>query len=70
MHEVATFSDCYAFDVGGGVVASVSVFEGRAGLEEAERRLDGWIEDTVERFEITPGSVSEGDVFASTRVGA
>jgi hypothetical protein len=50
-------------------VASVSVFEDRAGLEEAERRLEGWIEETVERFNIEPAAVSEseGTVFATTR---
>jgi hypothetical protein len=69
MREAAGFVDYYAFDVGGGVVASVSVFEDREGLEEAERRLAGWIEDTVERFEISPGEVSAGEVFATTRAG-
>jgi hypothetical protein len=69
MRGVAGFVDYYAFDLGGGVVASVSVFEDRAGLEEAERRLASWIEQTVERFEISPGAVSEGEVFAATRAG-
>ena len=70
MREVAGFVDYYTFDVGGGAVASVSVFEDRAGLEEAERRLEGWIEETVERFKISPGDVSEGAVFATTRAEA
>jgi hypothetical protein len=69
MREAAGFIDYYAFDAGGGVVASVSVFEDRAGVEDAERRLEGWIEDTVQRFEISPGDVSEGAVFATTRTG-
>jgi hypothetical protein len=70
MREIAGFVDYYAFDAGDGVVASVSVFEDRAGVEEAERRLAGWIEETVEHFDISPGEVSEGDVFASTRASA
>ncbi len=70
MPGVPGFVTYYAFDAGDGVVASVSVFEDRAGLEEAERRLEGWIEETVERFKISPGDVSEGAVFATTRAGA
>ncbi len=58
-----------AFDAGDGVVASVSVFEDRAGLEETERRLEGWIEETVERFNIEPGAVSEGPAFATSASG-
>jgi hypothetical protein len=68
MREVPGFVDYYAFDAGDGVVASVSVFEDRAGLEEAERRLGSWIEQTVEHFDISPGEVREGQVFATTRI--
>ena len=67
MREVPGFIDYYAFDVGDGVVASVSVFEDRIGVEEAERRLADWIEQTISDFEISPGDVSEGQVIASTR---
>lgn len=67
MREMPGFVDYYAFDAGDGVVASVSVFQDRASLEEAERRLEGWIEETVERFNIEPAAVSEGPVFATTR---
>lgn len=70
MREVPGFVDYYAFDVGDGVVASVSVFEDREGVEEAERRLAGWIEETIRRFDITPGDVSEGYVLATTRAAA
>ena len=67
MPEVPGFVDYYAFDAGGGLVASVSVFEDRSGVEEAERRLEGWVERTIGDFEISPGDVSEGQVFASAR---
>jgi hypothetical protein len=70
MREVPGFIDYYAFDAGRGVVASVSVFEDRTGVEEAERRLADWIERTIAEFEISPGDVSEGEVFASTRSAA
>jgi hypothetical protein len=49
------------------VVASVSAFADRSGLEEAERRLADWIEETVGTLDISPGEVSEAEVFASTR---
>lgn len=67
MREVPGFVDYYAFDAGDGVVASVSVFEERTGVEEAERRLADWTEQTISDFEIAPGDVSEGEVFASMR---
>ena len=67
MGEVPGFVDYYAFDAGHGVVASVSVFAERSGLEEAERRLAEWIEATVSALDISPGEVNEGEVFATTR---
>ena len=67
MAEVPGFVDYYAFDAGGGMVASVTVFADRSGLEEAEGRLGEWIEETISEFDISPGDVSEGEVFASTR---
>jgi hypothetical protein len=70
MTEVPGFVDYYAFDAGDGVVASVNVFADRSGLEEAERRLGEWIEQTISAFDISPGEVSEGEVFASTRPSA
>ena len=38
--------DYYAINVGGGVVASVTVVDDRSAAEEAERRLAGWVEET------------------------
>ena len=67
MGELPGFVDYYAFDAGDGVVASVSVFADRSGVEEAERRLAEWIEQTISDLDISPGEVSEGEVFASTR---
>jgi hypothetical protein len=67
MGDVPGFIDYYAFDAGDGAVASVSVFADRSGVEEAERRLAEWIEQTVSELDISPGEVSEGEVFASTR---
>ena len=68
MRAMPGFVDYYAFDAGDGAVASVSVFADRSGVEEAERRLAEWIEATVSALDISPGEVSEGEVFATTRV--
>jgi hypothetical protein len=65
MREVTGFVDYYAFDAGGGVVASVTIFADRTGLEQAERRLSDWIEQTISDFDISPGTVTEGEVFAT-----
>jgi hypothetical protein len=54
MREVPGFVDYYAFDAGGRVVASVAVFADRTGLEEAERRLAGWVEQTVSELDQHP----------------
>ena len=70
MRDVPGFVDYYAFDAGDGLVASVSAFADRSGLEEAERRLAEWIEQTVAQLEIAPGQVSEGEVFATSRLTA
>ena len=67
MRQVPGMRDYYAIDVGDGVVASVIVFEDRTGAEEAERMLADWVEETVARFEITPGPVIEGEVIATAR---
>ena len=67
MGDVPGFVDYYAFDAGDGVVASVTVFADRSGVEEAERRLADWIEETVAALDISPGEVSEGEVFANAR---
>jgi hypothetical protein len=70
MRDLPGFVDYYAFDAGDGMVASVSVFADRSGTERAERRLAELIEQTVAQLEISPGQVSEGEVFATSRPGA
>lgn len=68
MSELPGFVDYYAFDAGDGVVASVSVFTDRSGVEEAERSLAEWIEATLPALDISPRGLSEGEVFATTRI--
>lgn len=69
MRAVPGFVAYYAFDAGEGVVASVAVFADREGVAEAERRLEAWVEETVGAFDISPGHMSEGPVFASAHPG-
>jgi hypothetical protein len=64
VREVPGFVAYYAFDAGEGVATSVSIFEDKAGVEEAEARLGSWIEQTMQEFEVTPLDVLEGDVIA------
>ena len=63
---VPGFVSYYAFDAEEGVVASVLLFENQSGLEQAEERLAGWIEQTMDEFDVEPLAVLEGDVFASS----
>jgi len=70
MGEMPGFVGYYAFDAGEGIVASVNVFADRSSLEDAEQRLGERIEQTVSAFDISPGAVSEGEVFASARPSA
>lgn len=70
MREIPSFVDYYTFDAANGVIASVSVFEDRTGVEESGRRLASWIEQTARDCDITPGEVSKGEVFAGTRRGS
>lgn len=64
MKTVPGFAEYFAFDAGDRVVASVSVFEDENGLREAEKRLEEWVAETMEIFEISPESLSEGPLFA------
>lgn len=66
VRAVPGFVSYHAFEAGEGIVASVLVFESQSGIDEAERRLSGWIENTMDEFEVEPLAVLEGDVFASS----
>jgi hypothetical protein len=66
VRSVPGFVSYQAFDAGDGVVASVLVFESPSGIEQAEERLAGWIEQTTADFQVEPLALLEGDVFASS----
>jgi hypothetical protein len=52
----------WAIDAGGGVVASVSVFQDQSGVEEATRRAASWVKDNVAGFMPNPPQVTMGEV--------
>jgi hypothetical protein len=45
--QVAGFVAYYALDAGGGVVASISVFQDRTGAEESSRRAADWVRQNL-----------------------
>lgn len=66
LREVPGFVSYYALRLADDEVASVIVFTDRSGVETAESRLAGWIERTVQEFDISPGEVTEGEVLVHT----
>ena len=66
IRAIPGFVAYHAFETADGVVASVLLFESASGVEEAEKRLAGWIEDVVEQFDVEPLAVLEGEVIASS----
>lgn len=64
MAESPGFVSYQAFDAGDGLVASVAVFQTEQQMRDVEEKLEAWIGETIEAFDITPGHMSEGPVFA------
>jgi hypothetical protein len=53
----------YAVDGGGGAIATVSVFEDKAGAEESNARAAAWVKENVTTdFSISPVDITAGDV--------
>ncbi len=68
--EVSGFQAYYAIDAGGGRLASVSVFEDRAGAEESTRLAADWIRQNMASLVPNPPEVLEGEVFANEAASA
>jgi hypothetical protein len=68
--DVYGFQAYYALDVGGGRLASVSVFEDRAGAEESTRMAADWIRQNMASLVPNPPEVLEGEVFANEAASA
>ena len=60
--QVPGYVAYWALDAGGGVVASVSVFEDRAGVEEATQRAASWVKENVASLMPNPPQVTMGEV--------
>jgi hypothetical protein len=52
----------YVVDGGGGVVASVSIFERQAGAEESNRRAADWVRQNIAEFVATAPQTTAGTV--------
>ena len=60
--QVPGYVGYWAIDAGGGVVASVSVFQDRAGVEEATRRAASWVQENVAGLMPNAPQVTVGEV--------
>ena len=68
--DVSGFQAYYALDAGGGRIASVSVFEDRAGAEESSRVAADWIRQNMASLFPNPPEVMEGEVVAHDAASA
>jgi len=68
--DASGFQAYYALDAGGGRLATVSVFEDRAGAEESTRMATDWIRQNMASLLPNPPEVLEGEVFANEAASA
>ena len=68
--DVYGFQAYYALDAGGGRIASVSVFEDRAGAEESSRVAADWIRQNMASLFPNPPEVLQGEVVAHEAASA
>ena len=70
MKDVSGFQAYYALDAGGGRIASVSVFEDRAGAEESSRLAADWVRQNMASLFPNPPEVLQGEVVAHEAASA
>ena len=68
--DVSGFQAYYALDAGGGRIASVSVFEDRAGAEESSRLAADWVRQNMASLFPNPPEVLEGEVVVHDAASA
>ncbi len=68
--DVPGFRAYYALDAGDGRIASVSVFEDRAGAEESTRVVADWVRQNMASLFPNPPEVLEGEVVAHDAASA
>ena len=65
LEEVPGFIAYYWIDAGDGLMASLSVFEDKAGADESVKFAHKWIEENAPNLFPNPPEVTEGLVVAS-----
>jgi hypothetical protein len=60
--DVPGFIAYYLLDSGDGVLASVSVFENREGVEELNKRAEDWVKETLSSLLSSSPQVTAGEV--------
>ncbi len=68
--DASGFQAYYALDAGDGRLATVSVFEDRAGAEESTRMAADWVRQNMASLFPNPPEVLEGEVFANEAASA
>ena len=66
LREVPGFVAYYVVDVGGGVIASTSVFQDQAGSEESTKRAADWVRENLASLIPNPPQVTAGEVVAAS----
>ncbi len=65
LEQVPGFIAYYWIDAGGGVMASLSVYENQAGADESVRLAGEWVRDNAATLIPNPPEITEGHVVAS-----
>jgi hypothetical protein len=65
LKDMPGFVAYYEIDAGNGVMATISVFEDRAGGEAANERAAEWVQENVASLAPNPPEVTAGEVVAS-----
>jgi hypothetical protein len=65
LEDVTGFIAYYWIDAGDGVMASLSVFDDRAGADESVRLAHQWVQENAAALIPNPPQVTEGFVVAS-----
>ena len=65
LSQLPGFVAYYALHTGGDVVASITVFEDRAGADEATRRVASWVKEQLASVVPQPPEFTAGNVIAA-----
>jgi hypothetical protein len=59
------FQGYYVVDGGDAVIATISVFEERSGIEESDRLAADWVKENLAEFELSAPETTEGELLIS-----